>query len=50
MYYTSNQPEHVKVGTIKTLVGRAKIVFSTEVSLIDELDYIKKSNVVKWLP
>ena len=26
MHYTSNHPEHVKVGTIKTLIKRAKIV------------------------
>ena len=26
MHYTSNQPEHVKIGTIKTLVRRAIIV------------------------
>ena len=43
MRYTSNQPEHVKVVTIKTLVRRAKIVCSTEESLTDEVDYIKKT-------
>ena len=42
MYYTSNQTEHVKVGTIKTLERRAKIVCSTDMSLPDERDYIKK--------
>ena len=53
MHYTSNQPERVKVGTIKTLVRRAKVVCSTEESVTDELDYIKKktkNNAVKWLP
>ena len=43
MHYTSNQPEHVKVCTIKTLARRAKIFCSTEASLTDELDYIKKA-------
>ena len=43
MHYTSNQPEHVKVGTIKTLVRRTKIVCSTEESLTEELNYIKKT-------
>ena len=42
MHYTSNQPEYVKVGTIKALVKRAKIACSTEESLTDELGYIKK--------
>ena len=37
MHYTSNQPEHVKVGTIKTLARWAKIVCSTEESLTVEL-------------
>ena len=50
MHYTSNHPEHVKVGTIKTLIRRAKIVCSTEELLTDELNYIKKNNAVKWLP
>ena len=43
MHYAGNQPEHVKVGTIKILVRRAKIVCSTEESLTDELDCIKKT-------
>ena len=43
MHYTSNQPEHVKIGIIKTLARRAKIFCSTEASLTDELDYIKKA-------
>ena len=42
LHYTSNQSEHVKIGIIKTLVRRAKIVCSTEESSTDELDYIKK--------
>ena len=46
LHYTSNQPEHVKIGIIKKLVRRAKIVCSTEESLTDELDYIKKT---MWL-
>ena len=47
----------MKLGTIKRLVRRAKIVCSTEESLTDEIDYIKKTNqtkkknnAVKWLP
>ena len=43
MHYTSNQPEHVKIGTIKTLVRREKIVCSTEESLTEELNDIKKT-------
>ena len=50
MHYISNQQEHVKVGTIKTLVRRAKIVCSTEESLTNELVCIKKNNAFKWLP
>ena len=50
MHYTSNQPEHVKIGTIKTLVRRAKIVCSTEESLTDELDYIKKTMRLNGYP
>ena len=43
MLYTSNQPEHVKVDILKTLVRRAKIVCSLEESLNDELDYSEKT-------
>ena len=50
MHYTSNQPEHVKGGTIKTLVRRAKIVCSTEESLTDELDSIKKTMQLNSYP
>ena len=50
LHYTSNQPEHVKIGTIKTLVRRAKIVCSTEESLTDELDYIKKTMRLNGYP
>ena len=50
LHYTSNQPEHVKIGTIKTLVRRAKIACSTEESLIDELDYIKKTMRLNGYP
>ena len=50
MHYTSNQPEHAKGGTIKTLVRRAKIVCSTEESLTDEFDYIKKTMQVNGYP
>ena len=50
LHYTSNQPEHVKIGNIKTLVRRAKIVCSTEESLTDELDYIKKTMRLNGYP
>ena len=50
LHYTSNQPEHVKIGTIKTLVRRAKIACSTEESLTDELDYIKKTMRLNGYP
>ena len=50
MHYTSNQPEHVKVGTIKTLVRKAKIVWSTEDSLTDEQNYIKKTMRLNGYP
>ena len=42
MHYTSNQPEHAKVGTIKTLVRQVTIVCSTEESVTDGLNYLKK--------
>ena len=38
MHYISNRREHVKVGTIKTLVRRAKVVCSTEKSLTGQLN------------
>ena len=47
MHYTSNKPEHVKVGTIKTLVRRATIVCSAEESLTD---YIKKTMPLNGYP
>ena len=50
LHYTSNQPEHVKIGTIKALVRRAKIVCNTEESLTDELDYIKKTMQLNGYP
>ena len=50
LHYTSNQPEHVKIGTIKTLVRRAQIVCSTEESLADEFDYIKKTMRLNGYP
>ena len=50
MHFTSNQPEHVKIATIKTLVRRAKIVCSTEKSLNDELSYIKKTMQLNGYP
>ena len=50
MHYTSNRPDHVKVGTLKTLVRRAKIVCRTEESLTDELNYIKKTMQLNVYP
>ena len=49
MHYTSSQPEHVKISTIKTLVRREKFVCSTEESLADELHYLKKKKNTMWL-
>ena len=46
MHYTSNQLEHVKVGTVKPLVRREKIFCNTGELLTAELDYIKK---IMWL-
>lgn len=43
MYYASTQSEYLEVGTIKTLVKGAKIVYSTEGLLNDNI----KKNVVK---
>ena len=50
MHYTSNQPDHVKVGNITTLVRRAKFVCITKESLNDELDYIKKTTRLNGYP
>ena len=50
MHHISNQQKRVKVGTITTLVRRAKIVCSTEESLTDELDYIKKTMRLNGYP
>ena len=41
MQYKSNQPKHLKVCTIATMVRSIKSVCSTEESLTDELNYIK---------
>ena len=37
MHHTSNQTEHVDIGTTKRLVRSAKVVCNTEESLTDEL-------------
>ena len=50
MHYTSNQPENIKLCTIKTLLRRAKIVCCTEESLTDELNYIKKTMRLNGYP
>ena len=39
MHYTSNQLEHVKVGTVKPLVRREKNFCNTGELLTAELDY-----------
>ena len=50
MHYTSNQPEYVKVSTIKTPVRREKIICSSEESLNNELNYIKKTTRLNGYP
>ena len=52
MHYILNQPQHIKVGTIKTLVTgkKSKVVCSTEELLTDELDYIKKTMRLNGYP
>ena len=50
MHYTSNQPEHVDVSTIKTLVRKEKIICSSEESLTNELNYIKKTTRLNGYP
>ena len=50
MHYTSNQPEHAKVGTIKTLVRQVTIVCSTEESVTDGLNYLKKTMQLTGYP
>ena len=42
MHCIPKHPKRAKVSTIKTLVRRAKIVCSSEESLIDKLSYIRK--------
>ena len=48
--FSSNQPLHVKVSTIKTLVRRAKFICSDQASLNEELSYIRKTMQLNGYP
>ena len=41
--FSSNEPSHVKLSTIKTLVRIAKFICSDQTSLNEELSYIRKT-------
>ncbi|XP_057305306.1 uncharacterized protein LOC130642235 [Hydractinia symbiolongicarpus] len=48
--YTSNQPLHVKLSTIKTLTRRAKTICTEEADLKEELNYIQKTMQLNEFP
>ena len=48
MHYASNQPEHVKVGTIKILAIWQKIVCNTEESLTDDYPVKLITKLIRW--
>ena len=48
MNYASNQPEHVKVGTIKILAIWQKIVCNTEESLTDDYPVKLITKLIRW--
>ena len=48
--FSSNQPLHVKLSTIKTLVRRAKFICSDQTSLNEELSYIRKTMQLNGYP
>ena len=48
MHYASNQPEHVKVGTIKILAIWEKIVCNTEESLTDDHPVKSITKLIRW--
>ena len=41
--FLSNQPLHVKLSTVKTLVRRAKFICSDQTSLKEEISYIRET-------
>ena len=47
---SSNQPLHVKLTTVKTLVRKAKFIFSDQTSLKEELSYIRKTIQLNGYP
>ena len=49
-YFSSNQPLHVKLSTIKTLVKREKFICSDQTSLNKELSYIRKTMQLNGYP
>ena len=48
MHYASNQPEHVKVGTIKIPAIWQKIVCNTEESLTDDYPVKLITKLIRW--
>ena len=48
--FSSNQPLHVKLSTIKTLVRRAKFICSDQTSLNEELSYVRKTMQLNVYP
>ena len=48
--FSSNQPLHVKLSTIKTLVRRAKFICGDQTSLNEELPYIRKTMQLNGYP
>ena len=49
-HFPSNQPQHVKLSTIKTLVRRAKFICSDQTSLNEEISYIRKTMQLNGYP
>ena len=49
-HFSSNQPLHVKLSTIKILVSRAKLICSDQTSLNEELSYIRKTMQLNGYP
>ena len=49
-HFLSNQPLHVKLSTIKTLVRRAKFICSDQTTLKEGLSYIRKTMQLNGYP
>ena len=49
-YFSSNEPLHVKLSTIKTLVKREKFICSDETSLNEVLSYFRKTMQLNGYP